>query len=107
MRFRLRAVAAWGPNWRHECLSSVQPKEVLKRAAEAAYPGANSIKLIRDPLEWLTLGELLDLKDRAEIGDLGWSQALWRNFAADIMPIRNRLAHMRTLHPGDDADVAK
>ena len=32
---------------------------------------------------------------------------LWRNFAADIMPIRNRLAHMRTLHPGDAADVAK
>ncbi len=104
---RLRAMAAWGTNWRHECVSTVQPKEVLKRATEAAYPGANSIKLVRDPLEWLTLGELLELKTRAEIGDLGMSQALWRNFAADIMPIRNRLAHMRTLHPGDAADVAK
>lgn len=104
---RLRAIAAWGPNWRNECVSTVQPKEVLKRATEAAYPAANSIKLIRDPLEWLTLGELLELKNRAEIGDLGMSQALWRNFAADIMPIRNRLAHMRTLHPGDSAEVAK
>ncbi len=104
---RLRAIAAWGPNWRNECVSTVQPKEVLKRATEAAYPAANSIKLIRDPLEWLTLGELLELKNRAEIGDLGMSQALWRNFAADIMPIRNRLAHMRTLHPGDAAEVAK
>jgi hypothetical protein len=104
---RLRSIAAWGPNWRQQCVSTLQPSEVLKRATEAAYPGANSIKLLRDPLEWLTLGELLELKNRAQIGDLGMTPGLWRNFAADIMPIRNRLAHMRTLHPGDAADVAK
>lgn len=104
---RLKATAAWGSNWRQQCVATMEPEAVLKRATEAAYPAANSIKLIRDPLEWLTLGQLLDLKQRREIGDLGLSQALWRNFAADIMPIRNRLAHMRTLHPGDAADVAK
>jgi len=53
------------------------------------------------------LGELLDLKNRGEIGDLGMPNSLWRNFSSDIMPIRNRLAHMRTLHPGDSADVVK
>jgi hypothetical protein len=104
---RQRAVDAWSGNWRQQCLTGDLPAKVLERATEAAYPAANSIKLIRDPLEWLTLGELLDLKNRGEIGDLGMPNSLWRNFSSDIMPIRNRLAHMRTLHPGDSADVVK
>lgn len=104
---RQKAVGAWGDKWRQQCLQGELPRKVLERATEAAYPAANSIKLLRDPLEWLTLGELLDLKGRTEIGDLGIPSVLWRNFSADIMPIRNRLAHMRTLHPGDSAEVVK
>jgi hypothetical protein len=96
---RQRAVDAWSGNWRQQCLTGDLPAKVLERATEAAYPAANSIKLIRDPLEWLTLGEQLDLKNRGEIGDLACPTRFGENFSSDIMPIRNRLAHMRTLHP--------
>jgi hypothetical protein len=104
---RARAIAAWGTAWRTKCLQGDLPDQVLSRATEAAYFGANSIKLIRDPLEWLTLGELLNLKSRREIGNLGLTPTHWRKFGDQVVPIRNRLAHMRTLHPRDAADVVK
>mgnify|MGYP003604088510 CR=1 FL=1 len=104
---RRRAVAAWAENWRSQCLNGDLPGKVLERATESAYLGATSVKQVRDPLEWLSLGELLQLKERPQIGDLGLSAAHWRQFSAQIMPIRNRLAHMRSLRPEDAADVVK
>lgn len=104
---RRRAIAAWAGSWRMQCLNGDLPGKVLERATESAYLGANSIKQLRDPLEWLSLGELLQLRERREIGDLGLSTAHWRLFSAQIMPIRNRLAHMRNLRPEDAADVVK
>lgn len=104
---RRRAVHAWGECWRTQCLTGDLPGKVIERATESAYLSANSVKQIRDPLEWLTLGELLGLKERSQIGDLGVSNTLWRQFRAQVMPIRNRLAHMRTLQPEDASDVTK
>lgn len=104
---RRHAISAWADNWRTQCLNGDLPGKVLERATESAYLGATSMKQLRDPLEWLSLGELLQLKDRPEIGDLGLSPAHWRLFSAQIMPIRNRLAHMRSLRPEDAADVVK
>ncbi|ANG84570.1 hypothetical protein [Microbacterium aurantiacum] len=104
---RRRSIAAWAENWRRQCLNGDLPAKVLERASESAYMGATSVKQLRDPLEWLSLGELLQLKDRSQIGDLGLSAAHWRQFSAQIMPIRNRLAHMRSLRPEDAADVVK
>ncbi|MFC6704628.1 hypothetical protein [Flexivirga alba] len=104
---RARAIAAWGKSWRTQCLQGDLSDRVLGRATTSTYQAANSVKLIRDPLEWLTLSELLDLKARPEIGNLGLETVLWRNFADQVMPIRNRLAHMRNLYPGDAANVVK
>lgn len=104
---RSRAIIAWGDEWRSRCLNGDLPQEVLKRANSSACPGVRSIKALRDPLEWLTLGELLGLRTRGEIGDLGMASPIWRQFEDKIMPIRNRLAHMRTLYPGDETEVIK
>jgi hypothetical protein len=104
---RRRAIIAWDKNWRHQCLNGDLSGKVLDRATEAAYLSATSVKQLRDPLEWLSLGELLQLKSRPEIGDLGMNPVLWRQFSAQVMPIRNRLAHMRALRPEDAADVVK
>ena len=104
---RHKAITAWGKNWRQNCLNGDLSGKVLERATEAAYLSATSVKQLRDPLEWLSLGELLQLKERAEIGDLGLQTSLWRSFRAQIMPIRNRLAHMRSLRPEDAAEVVK
>ncbi|WP_131808070.1 hypothetical protein [Mycolicibacterium elephantis] len=104
---RRRAISAWEGSWRVQCLNGDLPAKVLERATDSAYLGATSLKQLRDPLEWLSLGELLQLRDRSEIGDLGLTPAHWRQFMAQIMPIRNRLAHMRNLHPDDAAHVVK
>lgn len=104
---RQRAISAWADSWRTQCLKGDLQGKVLERATESAYLGATSVKQLRDPLEWLSLGELLQLKERSEIGGLGLSPAHWRLFSAQIMPIRNRLAHMRSLRPEDAADVVK
>lgn len=104
---RHQAVAAWGKTWRQQCLKGDLPGKVLERATEAAYLSATAVKQLRDPLEWLSLGELMQIRERTEIGDLGMNSALWRQFCAQIMPIRNRLAHMRALRPEDAAEVVK
>ncbi len=104
---RYRALDAWGNSWKAALFSESLAKEVLERASHSVYHGATSVKQLRNPLEWLSLGELLNLKDRREIGDLGISSPLWRQFSAQILPIRNSLAHMRSLRPGDSAEALK
>lgn len=104
---RRRAIAEWGSTWRTQCLNESLSADVLSRACESAYLSASSVKQIRDPLEWLSLGELLSLRDLKQVGNLGMSSQIWRQFSAQVMPIRNRLAHMRALNPGDAADVLK
>lgn len=104
---RNRAIEKWGEAWRTQCLNPKMRDDVVERATEAAYLAASSIKQIRDPLEWLSLGELLTLTENPQIGKLGISSAMWGNFKVSIMPIRNRLAHMRMLRPEDSAEVAK
>ncbi len=50
---------------------------------------------LADVFEWLTLGELLDVVSQSEWARDGWiSRRLLRRIREDIMPIRNRAAHM-------------
>ncbi|MFF9565166.1 hypothetical protein ACF1AJ_17605 [Leifsonia sp. NPDC014704] len=104
---RDRAIQSWGKQWRDRCLNGDLPTKVLERAGESAYLGVTSVKQLRDPLEWLSLGELLGLLDRPEIGDLGMGAPFWRRFRAEVLPIRNQLAHMRMLHTEDSTDIIK
>lgn len=104
---RARAVEHWGAKWRQQVLNGDLGDRVLVRATESAYAAAKSLAELRDPLEWLTLGELLGIRERPEIGDLGVESYLWKQFAATILPIRNRLTHMRLLQPQDSTEVNK
>lgn len=102
---RARAVEVWEAKWRQTLLTGAMPKEAVSRATGDAYASAVSIKELRDPLEWLTLGELLDVRKRNEIGDLGLESILWKRLADEVLPVRNRLSHMRLLQEGDLAVV--
>ncbi len=104
---RRKAIECWQTNWRTQCLKGDLKEKVLERATESAYLSARSIKDLRDPLEWLSLGELLQLTDDPNIGRLGLASAQWRQFRDQVVPIRNRLAHMRTLYPEDAATTVK
>ena len=95
------AVSAFGETWRKKALYGDLPDKVLERARGDTYPAARSVGEIRDPLEWLTLGELLELVDRAPYNLLGAARPVWRKLAGDLLPIRNRLSHMRLLRSAD------
>lgn len=102
---RAAAVAKFDSNWRASVLGGLAP-EVLRRAQLDANVSAKSVADLRDPLEWLTLGELMDIIDSNKVGDLGVERAIWRQFRERLLPIRNRVAHVRMLKSGDDETVA-
>lgn len=99
-RVRRDAIGQFDIKWRAQVLSGDLPDKVLERARGEAYPGAVSIKEVRDPLEWLTLGELLEVATK-NFGGLGLEPVVWRKFAQDVLPARNRLSHMRLARRGD------
>lgn len=102
---RTTAREVWGASWRNAVLNGTLPTDVLKRATADAYPGAKSLKELRDPLEWLTFSELLILRERIEFGSLGMEPVLWRRLRDEIVPIRNRMTHMRLLGGEDPQTV--
>ncbi|OII18529.1 hypothetical protein BIV01_03050 [Curtobacterium sp. MCBA15_013] len=104
---RRRARQAHPQRWRSTLVPEGLAGSILERASIAGYPAAVSINEIRDPLEWLTLGELLTLRESSSIGDLGMPQHLWRLFSGEVSPIRNRLSHMRALKQADFATALK
>lgn len=73
--------------------------KVLERARNDNSPDASSVSDLRDPLEWLSLGELLKVVEKS--GFIGADALFWRRFGADVIPIRNRLSHMRLIRKGD------
>lgn len=101
--FRSAAITKWGNAWKDSCLTNQLKAEVVRRAGEVAYKGVDNVSKLRDPLEWITLGELLDLREQrtGDIGNLGVEPSVWRRFALEVLPIRNQVSHMRLTRPGD------
>lgn len=102
---RRALVERQGTGWRETCLGEVLAGEVVERARAASHPLASTPRDLRDPLEWLTTSELLDLRERHELGELGLASTLWRKLRAEVVPIRNKVAHMRMI-TADDARSA-
>lgn len=103
---RRKASEVWGSNWRKQVLPGDLAIRVLERAQGDVYPIARSVAELRDPLEWLTFPELMEVRRRSEIGGLGLTDAIWRRLSAEVSPIRNRVAHMRLLRD-EDLDVIR
>lgn len=90
-----------GASWKTASLHGDLADKVLERARSDLYAGAKSLREIRDPLEWLSLGELLEVRKMSGIGDLGVEPVVWEKFAREVSPVRNRLSHMRLLMADD------
>jgi hypothetical protein len=98
-------IAKQGESWRDGCLGAGLRAEVLERARKDAQPSAGAVKELRDPLEWLTTVELLELREERELGDLGLESYLWTKLRNSVVPIRNRAAHMRFIGAQDARTV--
>jgi len=102
---RARARVLWGSGWKSEVLDAGSADVVLSRARATSYPQAVGIGDLRDPLEWLTLAELLDVRSRPEIGGLGLADVVWHRIRADLVPVRERAFYLRPIQRVD-ADIA-
>ncbi|MEV5754416.1 hypothetical protein AB0L00_41940 [Actinoallomurus sp. NPDC052308] len=99
------AIENSGQRWRKNLFNEAIAKNVLERARNDVNVTAVSVSQLRDPTEWLSLGELLEVVQSSRFKGLSWDAIAWKHFAQDIMPIRNRISHMRLLKKGDRATV--
>lgn len=81
---------------------------LVSRAAQEAFPRAKSCRDLPNPLEWLTMRELIDLiLSEGEIRPFGVSDRVWHKMNIELSPVRDRIAHMRLLREGDQQLVAR
>ncbi|PKW18287.1 hypothetical protein [Saccharopolyspora spinosa] len=102
---REAAIRDAGAQWRKNLFNETIAQLVLERARNDVNVTAWNVSELRDPIEWLTLGELLQVVESAKFKGLSWDGALWRRFRQDVMPIRNRVSHLRLLKKRDRATV--
>jgi hypothetical protein len=100
---RSAAIGKYGAAWHASSVGGLAT-EVLRRAQLDTNVAAKSIGDLRDPLEWLTLGELMEIVRSNKFDSLGVEAAIWRKLHEQLVPIRNRLAHVRMLK-SEDAEV--
>lgn len=104
--FREALVDKYGGNWRAACLSHGLQEEVIERARRDGQSAADRVADLRDPLEWLTSTELLDIRTSRSLGDIGLESYVWTRLREDLVPVRNRAAHMRIITERDARTVA-
>lgn len=92
-------------SWRKHVAHGDLELKVLQRAKSDSYPTASKISELRDPIEWLSLGELLEVARSKNYQGLGIDAYTWQRFSHDLIPIRNRLSHMRLIKHGDMVTV--
>lgn len=102
-KLRATAITKYSDDWRTASVGGLKD-EILRRAQLDTNVAAKTIADLRDPLEWLTLGELMDIVRSSKFDNLGVEPAIWRKLQEQLVPIRNRLAHVRMLK-SEDAEV--
>jgi hypothetical protein len=92
----------YGTKWATRLPSDMQDR-IVESFRYAASPRAQAITDIERPLAWVTLGDLFELIPRFSPNDRldGLSVTQWRTIADTILPVRNRVSHMRLLRDGD------
>ncbi len=99
---RAKAIEVFGVKWRAQVFNESLNQAVLERATADAFSPPQSVKSLRDPFEWLSLGELLEVVRNGKWCDrLGLEDRYWRRLGENVLPVRNRVSHMRLLRRGD------
>lgn len=97
---RVRAIWKYDKAWRGALFGEDVRNRILERARTDFGP-APTIKSVRDPLEWITLGELFDIVQSEKVDRLEVPEGMWRRMAGDVLPVRNTFGHMRLLRRAD------
>lgn len=98
---RARAKVLWGVTWGPELLGPELSSAALNRAANGTYPAANHLLDLRDPLEWLTLAETLDVRARSDVGSLGVQNSMWLKLRMELLPVKDRVERSQLMRKPD------
>ena len=108
-RIQKSAIDHAAGNWRNVVVSTNELRDkVLFRVAQDRATVITDIRHVANPLEWMTLDELLQLID----DEAAWAcppetpAAFFRRMRVDLQPVRNRAAHFR-LPELRDAEVVE
>jgi hypothetical protein len=75
---------------------------ILELARRDSVPAAADLNDVRSPLDWLTLSDLLRVaQEFARPRMCGYAADRWDQISREMVPIRNRVAHMRLARQGD------
>lgn len=102
---RASSLEARERRWRRGLLPPDLESKAVERAQADGLVGVRKVHELRDPLEWLSFGELLTVASQLGLGDR--PPSFWDKVRADIAPVRNRLSHMRVPHEADLGLVKK
>lgn len=101
------AVSEFGDRWRGQAIQGGLVSSVVEKATREFPDRPSSVKALRDPLEWLTMPELIEvIRSSPWVAMLGRHRTYWDRMEQEVAPIRNRTAHMRLLRK-DDLEVVK
>jgi hypothetical protein len=99
-----------GDQWASILLLDHQ-EQIIHFARRDTTPLVAGLSDVRSPLDWITLTQLLDLAaDVADSGSdriVGHTAAEWRELSAIVIPVRNRIGHMRLVREGDKDSVRR
>jgi hypothetical protein len=98
--------AAHGVDWRELGMGNLAEKAL--GLARGDMHGAAKVDDLYLPLDWLLLDELFELaaSSARSAGNLaGLSESDWMRMASRLVPVRNRVMHMRLPRPGDVGEV--
>lgn len=97
-----------GKYWATKILPA-QEDQISALARRDTAPRVRKYSDIRSPLEWLTLNELLQLAEQQAVTSasmvLGHGPEDWAELSRRVVPIRNRVAHMRLAREGDWQEI--
>jgi hypothetical protein len=106
-RFLRRALTSllekrYGRKWQTRLPDDMQNR-IIGAFRQTASARITTIADIDRPLDWVTLGDLFELIPRFSPSDHleGLSATEWRTLADSVLPVRNRVSHMRLLRDTD------
>jgi len=103
---RARARAVWGSRWRAELLGADMSLIAFDRASGGTCASAEDLEDLRDPLEWLTLAETLELVGRTQVGHLGVPSSMWTLMTTELLPVKDRVERSQLMRRAD-VDIAR
>lgn len=103
---KARARDKFGAGWREDAFSPELQTDMLQRVMADTLFRPAGMSEVGNPYEWLTFAELLEMLETSDWArPASLPRPYWVRLRAELLPLRNRTAHVRLPRLGDDETV--